>query len=703
MKILITNKLILNTRIFIIFKRVHISMSIPKLVVRRKSVSPIIAIAILIGLALAGGSVVAVVVNQSTQNVNIPDANTLLGANETNNLILLKAEIAQVFEHPDPQISKDVIGVQVDVTNLASTPVYIQDIDVMIGNTKLDDFAEWSIQSSIGAVKVDADGNPYTPGAEFGGYKQGSGQISYVVQLDESDYGNRFARLPYNTSLFFAQVQVGLTPGNTDAVVPTQIVALKDFYDPVDFRIAMFVHGGETSDAESDLRNMFSDSRFIGLTEAKNILIEFDQNTDKYDFSSPNHGINATAIAENYDGVIVAMWAVHNNIANELKTLYDAGIPLMFYGTLKGFGNYNQIASEINATLTEEITGLKWVGCSICDNVDNGDTDANNTYWFETNSNPGIVTDLKPGAIFFEDSKNMDRDAYDAANLTSNPEVEISVYGYHRFELRDEENGNALFFNHTGPSLVVRISPVGQRVVTFVMDSNELHESRRNRNTADDHTFFVPRNMLFAMLGQERKLIRHATIQMTSFNIVQNPQNSRQFRLEWSFQVKGGDINILDGDLNFTLTMPTDYTISYARGNRIQVTIETSGSTRSPLSKAIRINDPQPSVFVDVADKFGGTRANRKLQYVYYDDNVSVVYPVRRVNRYGWLEISNSDDPAAVKPWTIKTEWSNVDFTFDSKTVTYNRAIQPSSLMSTNNPQGNLDVLKEGIMVFRRK
>lgn len=659
----------IHTNVYYILQSIFISDSMVNR--RMRSISPIIAIGLLVALALFGGATVAVLLSQSTDTVPTPVS--ALNASASNNLILATAEIVQVTEYPDPLVSEDVIGIEVEVTNLGLTPFFVQDVDVVVGSTQLDTFAEWKIQETTGAIKVNINGLPYQPGDEEGGYVQSVGKVSYFVELDPSNYGNAFARIPENAPLFFANVKIGNLPGQTDKIVASQSVALRDFYSPVGYHIALFHHGAETSSARSDFEKMFSDSRFQALTETKNMNITFDPATDEFDFSSPNHGINATQIAQDYDAVIVTMWAVHNNIAAELQELFDSGVALVFYGSLVNFGNYNQIVSEINQTATEQIEGITFNGCSSCDNVDPKDTDTNNTYWFEPVSKPGVVADLLPYSVFFERNKKEDEMGYDVASLTQDPTIPTLTYGYHHYELRDKTNNDALFLNITSPLLVVRETASNKKVASFVMN----HDSLNNKDP-NNHRYLVPRNLLFAALGEDRKLIRHTEVVMESFSIIQNPSQSRQFQITFQAKVTEGDLNLKNGGLNFTLYLPTDYTIDFRRGKekKVQVDVESSGSTRT-YSKTIKIDlQPNNIIHIDVGSNI--SKGKRGLLYLYRNDNLTLTLPVRGTNRLGWFELGPSDDPTQVKPWTVVANWTNVDLTKDTLSTTYNLAIQPN-------------------------
>ncbi|RMG42461.1 MAG: hypothetical protein D6732_00910 [Methanobacteriota archaeon] len=636
----------------------------------RKSISPIIAIGLMIALALFGGATVAILLSQTGDTV--PQPISALNASAANNLILARAEIVQVTEYPDPLISEDVIGIEVEVTNLGLTSFFIQDVDVVVGSTRLDDFADWTIQETTGAIKVNTNGLPFQPGDDFGGYMQSPGSISYFVELDPSDYDNAFARIPFDAPLFFANVKIGNLPAQTDEIVPSQSVALRDFYSPVGYRVALFHHGAETASSRSDLEKMFTDSRFKGLTSSKNMNISFDPAIDEYDFSSPTHGINATQIANDYDVVLVAMWAVHKNIANELTELFNKGVALVFYGSLVDFGNYNQIVAEINQTATEQIAGITFEGCSTCDNVKPKETKANNTYWFEPQTKPGIVADLLPYSVFFEDKKRKDLFGYDIANVTQNPLIPTKVYGYHRYELRDKGNNNALFLNVTSPLLVVRETASNKKVVSFIMNHESMVKKKPN-----DHRYLVPRNLLFAALGEDRKLIRHTKVVMESFTLTQNPSNTQEFRISFQAQITEGDINLKNGGLNFTLYLPTDYTIDFRRGKekKVQVDVETSGSTRT-YTKTIKIDiQPNNIIHIDVGGNI--SKGKRGLLYLYRNDNLTLTLPVRGTNRLRWLQLAPSDDPTQVKPWTVVANWTNVDLSRDTLSTTYDMAIQP--------------------------
>ncbi len=635
-----------------------------------RSISPLIAIGLLIALALFGGATVAVILSQTGDTT--PQPFSALNASAANNLILARAEIVQVTEYPDPLISDDVIGIEVEITNFGLAPFYIQDVDVVVGSTRLDDFADWKIQETTGAIKVNSQGLQFQPGDTEGGYMQSPGKVSYFVELDPSEYDNSFARIPFDAPLFFANVKIGNLPAQTDEIVPSQSVALRDFYSPVGYRIALFHHGAETSSARRDFEKMFTDSRFTGLTSSKNMNFSFDPAVDEYDFSSPNHGINATQIALDYDAVIVTMWAVHNNIAKELTELFNSGVALVFYGSLVDFGNYNQIVAEINQTATELIAGITFEGCATCDTVKTKDTKANNTYWFEPGTKPGIVADLLPYSVFFEEKKKMDKFGYDIANVSQNPLISTKVYGYHRYELRDKKNNDALFLNKTSPLLVVRETASNKKVVSFIMN----HESQVKKKP-NDHRYLIPRNLLFAALGEDRKLIRHTEVVVNSFTLTQNPSNARKFRISFRAQVTEGDINLKNGGLNFTLYLPTDYTINFRRGKekKVQVDVETSGSTRT-FTKTIKI-DLQPGnvIHIDIGGNI--SKGKRGLLYLYRNDNLTLTLPVRGTNRFRWLELGSSDDPTQMKPWTVVANWTNVDMSRDTQSTTYNLAIQP--------------------------
>ncbi len=640
------------------------------IIINRKSISPIIAIGLLIALTISGGAAIAVILSQSQSKT---PTLSVLGLNgSTTSPILATASIVQITEYPDPLVSKDIVGIEVEVTNLGSKDIYVIDIDVIVGTTLLDLYAEWKIQSSTGAIKVNENGDPYTVGDKIGGYKQKPGTINYFVELDSSDYDNSFARIPATSNLFFAKVKVGNNPVHVDQSIQTQSVALKDFYSPVGYRVALFHHGTETSDARKKLEKVFTDTRFQSITNTKNMNISFDPNIDEYDFSSPTHGINATAVAETYDLVLVAMWAVHNNIANELMEIFNKGVALVFYGTLSGFGNYAQISSQINQTATEEITGLLFDGCSTCDSVKTKNTNANNTYWFIPNGKPGIVADLQPYNVFFEDNKKKDKLGYDIATLTNNTKISTKVYGYHKYELRDKKNSNALFLNKTSPLYVIRETASNKKVATFAMNHKSVFNNKKM-----SHRFFVPRNLIFAALGEDRKLIRHTKIQMNTFTLTQNPGNTQEFRISWTATVTEGDINLVDGGINFTLYMPTDYSISFRKGKekKVQVDIETSGSTKL-FTKTIKI-DLQSNNVIHIDVGHNVSKGKRGLKYLYRNDNLSLILPVRGNNRLKWLRLASGDDPTQVKQWKIVTNWTNVDMSKDTLSVTYNKAIQP--------------------------
>ncbi len=649
---------------------------------RNRSVSPVIAMILVIAIAVAGGASVSVVMNNAiSTNTSLNPASQL--NKSANSISEVVGTIIQVFSDPNPQRSKDVVGLRVQVDNKLTSPVYVHGIDVYIGNTRLDDFAPWVIQGAINAYKVNSQGSLFRLGDTFGGYKQSSGNASYDIGLSVADYGVTFARIPFNTSLFYAKIKISSAPGTIDRTVLTKVVSLKDFFAPVTYRIAILTFNDITDNAFERLEKSITDKRFRYITQTKGITFQFDPNKDVYDLGKIT--LNTTYMAETYNLVLVSTWAVPKVATSALTALFDRGVPLVFFGTVSAFGNYNDIQKQIDWMTTERITGLVPLSCgTTCDGLlttgNNGGggggvtATANNTYSFYSGT-PAITADIQTNVMFNERVKNGAQDVggRDVATLSANKSIDVTAYGNHTYRIY--KNG-VLAFNQTGVSYAIRISPQGSRVVSFAFNDLYLDKSLPKELR---HEKVVPRDMVITSLKEEAKLMTNARVKVNSFQVIKNPKNPSEFRLQLTSQVVDGDINIYWGSMNYTFNLPKDLTISYANKKASYLMAQLQTYSNPTKLKTGIFNMAISSSNAYSSDVGGLTRDNNRLaDYIYRLDNLTITLPVKKDGSLGWFVASGN--LALKHSWGVSANWTNKIGTIGSTVLSFSYSLNQGTI-----------------------
>ncbi len=640
---------------------------IPILVNNRRSISPALAIILLAGLAVAGATATAVVYNYATNNPQSLTRNTeeIVNQQTPSQTGFGQSQLISGSSASSP-ISSEIVGmtsnsqtgsissVQVTVTNNGNSTVYVNGAKVAYGTSSTSSDAQWTITSASGATMVNSNGNPYQNGDTFGGYAIPPGQTATFTITETS--GNPVNQIPQDAAnLVTVTVNVGDQPGVTTLSVATNEINLPDPFAPMTAKVALLYYPGRTRHSERTLERLLQSSFFSASGSTKNIEFQFNKRDDKY---SLKKNINATKLAEDYDLVIFAMWAIPNGIASDVaSTLYDNGVPMVFYGSIHKFRS-----SDINFTLTSEIVGLSQVS-SIGDDADVSSFSQDNSY--------DVFAGLNLNYAGNED---------DDEDESHHPKFD---------EIREEDlvnvsSATALAYanvkhDHNRYNVTVLAYKDGSsRVVSSPIDPHEADDDSR----AIFH-LALPRNMIFMALKQEHRLKEDGNLSFQELSFKKDRRHDHKVRPTITFTVKDGDINLIDNAVTFEFTVPSGISFSLEKKSKVRIQVESSAMTRTYVTtEKLKVDGNVISFSLKSDYHKGSKNGKRSLLYLFEGDNVTITFPVKSSHRYRWMELDSSVSLSTVYDWSISASWMNMDHNAGSASKTFSQAISPSSAAS---------------------
>ncbi|RMG39651.1 MAG: hypothetical protein D6732_03985 [Methanobacteriota archaeon] len=597
-----------------------------------------VAVLLMVGLAIGGAATIAVVYTNSLDDApSVASSETKQEyAGSSNGGALtpstLTTEIVQLNQNAQ---TGTISSVKVSVTNNGNTTIYVQSASVSAGAGSSN--AEWQITSVEGATPVDANGGSYEPGEEFGGYAIAPGQTATFTVSETS--GNPVNQIPQDqANLVSVNLKAGDQPGINNLRISSSSIALEDPMAPIEVRAALLYYGGKTEHSQRAWQNLFQSSFFEGSMRTKNIDFQFDKNADSYDFKRME--LNATELAENYDVVVIAMWAVHNNIADVVSQLYSLGVPMVFYGSIHKFHS-----EDINFDVTAQVVGLA--------PITDADGDAEDLK-FTTQSDPiNVLSGMDLSNLpALEDDDHIEIDEDDLANATDATPI---VYA----TSEDDVTVTALAFRDGSA-----------RVVSSPLDPHDAgHDAEAVFELA------LPRNMLMAAIDEGQRLTQEGSIQFESISFETYRRDDHKIRPTIEATVQDGDINLLQGDITFEFSMPAGMDFDMSGHSKARIQIESSGMSRTYVSTERIEKDGNVLRFSLEMDHHRNHRGDRSLLYLFEGDNITITFPVRSSHSLKWMEIDEDVDLSAQFDWVISAEWYGMDGAVYSGTHTFTESV----------------------------
>lgn len=615
----------------------------------RRSVSPVIAIVLLFGLAIAGAATTAVVYNNAVNETpGVGSAETIpefagSGESATVSPSTITSSIVEMGQNTQ---TGTISSVKVQVTNNGNETVYVQSAEVIAGSTSSD--SQWDITAVEGATPVDVNGGPFEEGDQFGGYAIPPGQTATFTVSETS--GNPVHQIPQEqANLMSVNLKGGNQPGINNMRVQASTIALADPMAPRSIHAALLHYEGRTDHSKRNWVNLFTSEFFAGSMETKGIDFVFDKREDVYSFRNADHGLNATELSETYDVIVISMWAVHENIADLVSELFDLGVPMVFYGSIDKFNG-----DDIDFATTDNIVGLA--------PVTGFDDDAEDLV-FSVNSDPiNVLAGLDISNLpVLEEDDHFEIDDEDLANTTVATPI--------AFATSTEDDGI------TVTALAYRDGTA--RVVSSPLDPHEAH-----KDTESVFELVLPRNMILAAVDEGHRLTQEGTITFESISFDTYRRDHHQIRPSVTATVEGGDINLMAGDLTFEFTMPDGMEFEMDHHAKARIEIESSGMSRTYVTTDSIERDGNILRFTLEMDHHRNHKGDRSLLYLFDGDNITITLPVRSSNSLRWMEIDEDVDLSAQFEWTISADWYGMDGISHSATEIFTEAVLQTSALS---------------------
>ncbi len=616
-----------------------------KTVRSRRSISPMVAILLMVGLAIGGAATIAVVYTNSVNEPLSPQPSDLtqeIARSGAGNPLTPSTISTAIVEMNQNTQSGTISSVKVSVTNSGNETIYVQSASVNVGAGSSN--AQWEITSVEGATPVNTNGDPYQPGDQFGGYAVTPGQTATFTVSETS--GNPVNQVPQDqANLLSVNLQAGDQPGINNLRIQSSSIELEDPLAPVSIHAALLYYRGKTDRSKRMWLNLFNSKFFEGSMKTKNVDFQFDRRNDVYDFR--NGDLNATELAENYDVVVVAMWAVHKNIADLVLELYDLGVPMVFYGSIDKFHS-----DDIDFDVTDQVVGLAPIA-EANDDIEN--------IQFSVNTDPiHVLSGLNLSSLpVLEDNDDFEIESEDLANVTIASPIAYAI--------SEEELAVTALAYRDGSA----------RVVSSPMDPHEAH--------GDAESVFelvLPRNMLLASVDEGQRLLQEGSIQFNSISFDTHRRNDHKIRPNIEATVIDGDINLLQGDITFEFTMPAGMEFEMPRHSKARIQIESSGMSRTYVTTDSIEKDGNVLTFTLEMDHHRNHRGDRSLLYLFAGDNITITFPVRGSHSLKWMEIDENVDLTVQYDWSINASWYGMDGSSYSGSATFTEPVITSSAAS---------------------
>ncbi len=604
------------------------------LVKSTRAISPAIATILLIALSVVAAVSVSVVLQSiDMNNQGYDTSGALIGANSSvtaANDVSVSISInklaynLQIFAEENKKYYTR-IEVNVNYTGSPLNPdyIYVMDFDIYVYGLKLDDISPWKISTANGAdPQFDSNGN-------FVGYQQAKNTTAtYKIELE--DISKKDARI-FEANSFVYEVKFGLTPGIITNTVSKEELS-KVVFNTVMYNVSIVHYGQDKTDPNSALAYWIDAINY--QNGSNKLYFRFNEASDIYDSSAGDlNGLNMTWFTTYYQLVIFAEWAVVKEESTFAKIVHEAGIPLLFGGTITFFDRSGAGALQvINSTAQEEITGL-----TPASYTGRRERSSSNYYSFNTSSSPLVL-----GISGATEDPYLDEYGFDAVDLAPNSKAD--TYGTAHIELYDRRG--RLKYNHTGPMLTkvdANITTGEGMVITYVI-----------QHTLATYSQTVFRNIIFsAFKDDDRIRLTKASLSIDSW--VKNVSSRNDaFNIQIQLSVINGDIK------NNTLT----YTLNMDRDIRWRGTSYTAsviiGTTVISIPYTIDRGTEFDQIYLDIGSHYNGNIVEGTVIKISLPDSGNM-----RLRRSD----SNLDSGYA---WINKFEWLSLDDSYGSKSETYN-------------------------------
>ncbi|OLS25115.1 MAG: hypothetical protein HeimC2_19870 [Candidatus Heimdallarchaeota archaeon LC_2] len=601
-----------------------------------RAVSPVIATILLITVSLAAGTTVATLLSNIEDRTPTIDTDAALGVTGSTSVdtFSIETEITKLSGDIELQILNidDYTKLTISLSYAGENAfIYVIDFDILVYGIKLDDFSSWTITDAIGATYTTVNG-------QYGGYEQAKDTtVQYVLEVE--DRFNDRARLPSQTT-FSYEVKIGENPGVISKTILKERES-KVIFSYIAYNITIF-HWGSSFAVNSAARQIEDSLALINGTN--NLFFIYTRANDAYDISNPTvvSNMNATAISEYYQVVMVDKWAVPASGASVITDIHSSGTSLVFYGTIIDFDpsgrNANTVLSRIDLPATKNITGLIPNLYNVGTNVRSTD----NGYQF-VSSIDGTLTGLS-GSSFTEVPSQInqlfqrtigDTVGFDAALFTDVGIEQFDVFGnssYTFYDVRRNPSPADIIWEHNGPLFIRKngITNVTGDVYSFTWKTHENFPDTGALKTDEYHLATVIKNMILSLVSElERQSFTYAEMSLDSLNL--NVRNgNRRFEIEVTMSVQNADVN--GATLELTVDLPDELNIDtgifstpryamYINGNRV-VNNEFFG---------IDLITPDNVFFIDVGEVYTETILENSVILIVID------------GLSGWLSLENSN------------------------------------------------------------
>ncbi|MHA2091630.1 MAG: type IV pilin N-terminal domain-containing protein [Candidatus Kariarchaeaceae archaeon] len=547
---------------------------------RRRAVSPVISSLLLIALAIAGASTVAIIMSNSQDTAPTIDSSLNIGSSSGSTY---KGTLTLEGLTKDPILFQEGINDYVRITvKLDYTgdydKIYAMDLDIHEYGVKLDDFSQWSVVKAEDAetgnplpIISDSNGN-------FLGYEQSKG-TSALYTVEVTDRSIELGRLEKDAAFTYV-LKVGSEPGIISHLFSNEELS-KTVFNVIWYKVAIIHDGQDSGDTATALSQWQTTLRDINGTNRA--FFNYTETRDAYDSSLGP--INGTALGEEYDIVISAEWAIQPSLSTTFSEIHSSNSSLIFYGSIIP----NSIYQNFNATASAEISGV--IPSPNPANIPSGLIGSlfytsDNSYTFNSTNDMLLLT------LSGQSGTPDDIQAYDAATLASG--YGLSTYAEITYDVnRRWGQGNRDVFDHTGPLLVLKsenFTAGTGRTITFTGNHQVILAS---------HGDALRRNMVFKIIESTERLSE--TTGEFHFNSFEVGRFWRFVFFDATGSVTGGDI--LDNTLQLTFMFEGNFDWNSFNG---QADITVGSTTINNLPFTIDNSGVNDTIFIDIGANYVG-------------------------------------------------------------------------------------------------
>jgi chitodextrinase len=507
------------------------------MLVNKRAISPVIASVMLVGLAIAGGAVVALIINNSINFSPTIDSDEGLGLSGIRDPIDASVSVVKLAKLENVRYYESI---DIRVTfNGPHDQIFVYDVDIEVDGIKLDEFSEWKIVNngpgSVATFKEDDS---------FGGYRQFKGS-SVVYKVAPEDVSNLFARI-YDTDSFTFKVKVGTVQGLITHTL-TNVQYATEVFEPIFFNVTLFHYNQNPSATSSAVYQI--EQRLIGLNGSKEAYFLYNPSVDRFDTSTDT--IDVEYILSRTDILITAEWGINTDVAAHYYTLRDNGLSMFFFGSIASL----QAAGKYDNTATLEITGNE-----LTPTLDFNPSD-NEILWGKYE----YALSSDPLLFGLSGEHDIQGDNAVVQQITSmNDEDELMIrYGIIDYRVLTRTNPNHAW--QTKDSALGELFTLRERVMTGnqTVTGDVISIPLDPAVLAATHRHAMVRNALLVLMGEGDRMLPEAALQVFGHSIDGDsvsvsgggpPSRQTTFSQVVSFQVFFGDI--ANGTADITYIFP---------------------------------------------------------------------------------------------------------------------------------------------------